>query len=426
MVKFRWLLIGLISAVLFSGQAFTATVGDDFNDNSKDATRWGADIQFGHGVLTETNGQLEYTCGSGTSHDEMDRPWVLTGFPYNADWEIQLDVVNLTSPSQNNQYNVFGITISSPYMWGNEIIAEVYASHLGGPPQRNGFYAELDNGGGTVGWADTYDLGVTNGAVRMVFDSTLKVITVFYDIDLSDGYQWVQYGSFGLAGTGGANGNTDWNLTEADQFFVRIRGASGNMAITSGQLFGDNFTETGGMVQPSPGPSPNEGTIGTEFTLTDSNFGTKKGMVLIGPASTKITDWKTNAITGIMTNVPLPVGTYEVTVMPYVRNVPRTFIGAFTVKDPEIGSLSSSHGPSGVEITINGQFFGTKKGKVYLEYQGKGQTKKKNCSVTSWIMNPTTGESEIKFLVPNGLAPGPYPLKVTNKAGTGSTTFTID
>jgi hypothetical protein len=83
------------------------------------------------------------------------------------------------------------------------------------------------------------------------------------------------------------------------------------------------------------------------------------------------------------------------------------------------------------EITIYGNFFGIKKGKVYLEYKdSNGQTKKKNCKVTYWYMNPTTGASELKFFVPklsNSFPASAYPLKVDNKIGiaTADTDFTI-
>ena len=54
---------------------------------------------------------------------------------------------------------------------------------------------------------------------------------------------------------------------------------------------------------------------------------------------------------------------------------------------------------------------------------------KKTCKVTYWYMNPTSGISELKFIVPKGLVSrASYPLKVTNKIGTAtaSTNFEID
>jgi len=40
------------------------------------------------------------------------------------------------------------------------------------------------------------------------------------------------------------------------------------------------------------------------------------------------------------------------------------------------------------------------KGRVYLEYEENGVLKSKNCKVLGWNMNPTTGDSNIVFVVP--------------------------
>jgi hypothetical protein len=74
-------------------------------------------------------------------------------------------------------------------------------------------------------------------------------------------------------------------------------------------------------------------------------------------------------------------------------------------------------------------FFGVRKGKVYLEHPVSGR--KKNLRVTYWNMIPSTGVSELRFLVrkPSRLFPaGTYSLKVANKVGvaTASTNFTLE
>ena len=175
-----------------------------------------------------------------------------------------------------------------------------------------------------------------------------------------------------------------------------------------------------------PTLSSEEGTIGTQFTITGLGFGTKKGKVLIGEVATKIDrgDWADDSITCTLTSVP-PEGIHNVKIKPYKADeIPLP--NAFTVKPPEIDFLDSYDGVAGVSsITINGNFFGTKKGKVYLEYVKNDQLKKKNCRVTSWDMDSIT------FLVPKtstSFPPGTYPLKVINKVGfTGAPSdFTIN
>ena len=157
-----------------------------------------------------------------------------------------------------------------------------------------------------------------------------------------------------------------------------------------------------------------QGTIGTQFTLTDSGFGTKKGKVLIGDVATKITSWTDTQIMCTVKKVPLPIGTYNVSIISKTIAA-ITLDDAFTVKNPWITSHSPASGIPGTEVTVNGTFFGGKKGKVYLVSQSTG--KKKSCKVTSWYMDPTDGtNSEIKFVVPK-VDPGGYWLYISNKAG---------
>ena len=241
-------LIGCIPAFFQVDQVFAISSGDDFNDNKKDPEKWGPDKVYGHGVLTDTNGRLEHTCRVGTQYppgDEVDRPWVLTRLPYNVDWDVQIDVVNLVSPSDRGQESSFGIKLASPYSKQTFLTAELYASSDGGPPRRR-FFSEMVTSGNFI-WNDPGDMGVTRGAVRIAFNSATKIITVFYDTEIDDGYQWVPYGSFGIAGGGGANGYSNWNLTENDFFRVFVFGYSSNMSISSGELFGDNFSQAGGV-----------------------------------------------------------------------------------------------------------------------------------------------------------------------------------
>jgi hypothetical protein len=224
-----------------------AQAGDDFNDNSKDPAKWGPDIVYGHGTLKETSQVLEYTCSSGTADDESLRPWYASDVPFDADWEAQIDLANFTALSGNNQVDSFGIYIADANNYDNAFYGELYVSHLGGPPTRKGFYGELLQNGSYVSEVDSGDLGVTTGAVRLAFDAGTKVATLFYDVDSSNGHAWVQYGSFGLAGSGGANGNTDWGLANGARMVVAVYGYSSNMVVKSGKMNGDNFQVTGGV-----------------------------------------------------------------------------------------------------------------------------------------------------------------------------------
>lgn len=174
---------------------------------------------------------------------------------------------------------------------------------------------------------------------------------------------------------------------------------------------------------------PTEGTLGTEIVLTGSGFGTQKGKVVIGNAFAKIAnDAWTDTTISFTVKKTLPAVPYDVTIytQPYGASSPIILPNGFTIMDPELAPLSPSSGSPGTEIAISGAFFSTKKGKVYLEDPSTG--KKKNCKVTSWSMDPATGASELKFVVPKlskSFLAGTYQLVVTNKIGTVQTTFAV-
>jgi len=260
------LLIGSTQAIPFPGKAF-ATAGDDFDDNSKDTVKWGGDGVDGAGVLKEINQRLEYTT-TGTvtaSHDSVDRKWRLSRFPCNADWSVQIDVTNTTS--NPNRFSSFGIDVRSVRLPNRDIEVEL--------AQSGEFWAEFSGGKFISGFDFSDAFGPNSfGAVRIAFNSTTKVFTVYYDTDPSDGYQWTEFGSFGIAGAGGQNVR-NWGLNEADQFVVYAFGYSEKMSVTSGQLYGDNFLETGevaSIATPIKGEIVPKGTAGYPVTWTTNGI----------------------------------------------------------------------------------------------------------------------------------------------------------
>jgi YVTN family beta-propeller protein len=182
-------------------------------------------------------------------------------------------------------------------------------------------------------------------------------------------------------------------------------------------------TATFDLLNPPPELSTDRGTIGTKLTVTGSGFGAKKGKVLIGGVATKIAKgaWTPTSITGEIKK-PLPPGiSYDVKLqLKEPKGVAPIIIpGALTMMAPEIGTVLPNTGAEGASITISGNYFGSKKGKVYLG--------DKKCKVLTWEMNATTGGSTVSFVVPKKMAPGPYNVKVTNKVDSDTLTngFTI-
>ena len=175
--------------------------------------------------------------------------------------------------------------------------------------------------------------------------------------------------------------------------------------------------------------TPIEGTIGSVLTINGSDFGTKKGKVLINGIAAKIAKdgWEPEQITCAISKPPLPVDVaHPVSVV--VDKVSHTLDGTFTVRGIVLDDLLVSSGTYPGSVTVTGKFFGTKKGKAYL-YDSVND-KKKNLKITAWKMNPSTGVSELTFAVPKpskSFPAGLYQLKISNKIGPAATSpeFTV-
>ncbi len=144
-----------------------------------------------------------------------------------------------------------------------------------------------------------------------------------------------------------------------------------------------------------------EGTYGTEIPITGSGFGSKKGKVFIGGVALKVDEWRDDFIRCSLMKA-LDPATYDVVIYPAEPKgiLPITYEGAFVVKPAGIHSIKEGEGSAYDKVTIQGKFFGMKKGKVYLEYEENGEVASKSCKVEDWDMDPVTNDSRVLFVVP--------------------------
>jgi len=169
-----------------------------------------------------------------------------------------------------------------------------------------------------------------------------------------------------------------------------------------------------------------EGTANDQVTIKGKYFGTKKGTVYLeygeGESSVKksckVSSWSMYDLETGDSKIVFVVPT----MLPEVCNVvvdppgmlPETEEkDGFEVKAPEIEKIEPSSGSTDDQITISGNYFGSKKGKVYLGYLSNGKPVKKSCSVVSG------SDDEIIFTVPK-LPVGTYDVIVTNSVSSGT------
>jgi hypothetical protein len=190
-----------------------------------------------------------------------------------------------------------------------------------------------------------------------------------------------------------------------------------------------------------------EGAIGTDITITGSDFGTTKGKVTVGGKSCKVSEWAIDSITCEI-KASLSPGQYDVEVQPKEPKGAESIVyeKVFTMMAPEIVSVDPGSAPTR-EIGVSGIYFGTRRGKVYLvdpvsgrrkicritevdwEYNGQEveiDVFKKACRVKEWIMNPATGSSTLTFVVHRRLRAGTYGVEVVNKVGRYAALFTVN
>ena len=109
-----------------------------------------------------------------------------------------------------------------------------------------------------------------------------------------------------------------------------------------------------------------EGTVGTQISITGSDFGTKKGKVTVGGKQCKASQWANDSITCEIKK-SLPPGPYDVVVQPKEPKdaQPIIYAEAFTMMAPEILLVDPGSAPTR-QISVSGIYFGNRKGDVYL------------------------------------------------------------
>ncbi len=252
----RIIVYSLIALVL-PGLLFAQFSGsDDFNDNVLDSVIW---LEFDpdttdDGVLQEANGRLEFT-GTGTA--SQYRYWANAS--YDSDFEIIFNVLNTVNaevlpPFGTSTYPSIGIEIYPSGQTSPVLNVRNSGYIFSGAPSRDILVNFFSNEGTVLNPSppvqplifSPYEVGI-----RLYYESETSLITVYYDSDITNGYQWTPLtdasdGStitFGIDGDTDGSYNQDFGITPGSggQLEIGLYGAASNVAITSGQMYIDNF-----------------------------------------------------------------------------------------------------------------------------------------------------------------------------------------
>jgi hypothetical protein len=242
---------GLCAALFLSGAtlagcgngdpAGAVSISDDFDDNTKNLAKWGSDRGDEDGVFSERDGALEYS-GGGTY---LDRPWIATEFPYDSDWEVQVDIEHVV---ESHEIVSLGLGVFHVGDHGDRIRYELYSDSF--DEQYRGFFVELWEDDFHEVQSDSDEIpDLTTGALRIRWDSMSKLLMLYYDEDSTDGYAWTFFEAIseGEEGHPAADQNVDWDMTDADRFSITIYGYVSAGDVPAGELRADNFVTVGGF-----------------------------------------------------------------------------------------------------------------------------------------------------------------------------------
>ena len=222
----------------------------------------------------------------------------------------------------------------------------------------------------------------------------------------------------------------DDDTTEDQSAPAIIAGPSGNIYCAWSDArsdVGDIYFAVDTIGQTYPEISVHEGTIGTEFTITGAGFGDKKGKVFLlydvkgktKKKGCKVLEWNNTSIRcRIKKKIKIPPVICDVKIK-HKGSIDSPIIleNVFTIMRPDIEFISPEEEVVKTHVTISGNYFGSKKGKVFLEYVKNDKQKKKRCKVLEWIMDSGTGVSSITFKVPKKLSTETYDVRVKNRVG---------
>jgi hypothetical protein len=172
------------------------------------------------------------------------------------------------------------------------------------------------------------------------------------------------------------------------------------------------------------------GTIGSEVVLAGVGFGEKKPKVYLlyekKPGKMKAAKFKvleySDGRLKCLFKKKVPAGTYDVFCQPKVKGADPIPLGSYMVEKPGIGPADPEPATPGTLVELAGDYFGTKKPKVFLVDPGTG--KRRKARVKSVIMHPETGASDLEFIVPK-LPPLKYVLIVEAAIGEAESSYVV-
>lgn len=191
---------------------------DDFNDNVKNNGKWYSI----NSQLNEVNGRLEYSA-TGLYDEYGIWAWSPNEGGQDDNWSVTIDAHNSSTPIESDQNGNIEVSVFKDL--GKLFFIGMETFGTGTQTEKNIIT------GWTIGDDDTelqLPIGSASATLRIAYDAASKTLFSLYDS-----------GSGFISAT---NLNTEsWGMEDNESISVWIAGFSDNMAISSGQIYADNF-----------------------------------------------------------------------------------------------------------------------------------------------------------------------------------------
>lgn len=230
-------LIALIVPVYAFGQF---EVNESFNDNAIDSNLWLSYTYYGSGVFSENNEQLEYTCDTDFNYRYLTKAIPAS---YDQDFTIIFRTSNVIDANDAGEYAQIGVRIFPQFAydkWLDVNHASYYVSNFGG--SRDIVSRFISNSGNSLGTANQpANIFPQSTIIKIYFNSTNKVFSIFYDENPTDGIQWSQLSTFSVGPQNLANNYLNFGMDSGHSFLIHIYGLSYGIEVDPGELIIDDF-----------------------------------------------------------------------------------------------------------------------------------------------------------------------------------------
>ena len=197
-----------------------AVVGDDFNDDSIDSSKWTQTSSGGGAVLEEQNGRLELTA-PGTDDSWVDWQWIQSSPSYTQNWAMELDIDMSVGAAQLGSDQVYAaLGVQGGAHWFEIDLFQESGGVSAATYVIDSFDADI--------YAASWPVAGSSATVRIEFDADSKMLQGYF----GEGDGFVFVGEYSAASFG---------MTDSSPFIPAVFAGSEWVQVTAGQVILDDF-----------------------------------------------------------------------------------------------------------------------------------------------------------------------------------------